>query len=183
MPRFSSVQIFSDRDTKVVSGYVGPDAAAVSSGGVSETNKQTKQAGRSVKSPRVDVERPTMTKGSCAGADSGAFDRYRLARNRERERLEQIELGARKEAEEEVFAAKVERNKRIADDRTERNRLKRQKKRAKASQRKLTTGANDNASTSESDDESDETTHVKPEVVLNTAQSTVSGSSSVSITA
>jgi hypothetical protein len=118
MPRFSNVQIFSDKDTKLVSGYVGQNG----SGG---ENKG-----------KLDTEKVVTTTGSCAGAGSGEFDLYRAARNRERERLEDLDAKLRKEAEEEVFAMKVSNNKRQAEERTEKNRLKRQKKKAKSSQRK-----------------------------------------------
>jgi hypothetical protein len=125
MPRYSNMQIFSDKDTKLVSGYAGGGPSATDDG---------KKGGRP--KARLETEKVVVTTGSAAGAGSGEFDLYRAARNRERDRIEQLEVNLRKEAEEEVFAAKVERNKREAEERTEKNRLKRLKKKAKASQKK-----------------------------------------------
>lgn len=135
------MQIFSDKDTKLVSGYVG--------------SGQTNEAKGAPKA-KLETEKVIVTTGSAAGAGSGEFDLYRAARNRERDRVEKLDAQLRKEAEEEVFAQKVNRNKREAEERTEKNRLKRmKKKKQKLANKKVAAASSSNHSDDDSSDEDD----------------------------
>ncbi len=129
MGRFTSVQTFSDLNTKVVSGYTGsgPDTGKVGGSG----------GGGGEKKVRVRAEVVTNIQGSTAGAGSGEFDLYRAARRREQVRLETLATKERSEVEAEIFALQKNKNKREAEDRTDKNRAKRLKKKEKSSQWKV----------------------------------------------
>jgi Protein of unknown function (DUF1168) len=110
MPRYTSTQVFTDTNTKIVSsGSYGGD----------NSNK------------KVKVEKVDNVMGSTAGAGSGEFDLYRSARRREITRLESMDKADKEEAERRLFAEKVERNRREADERTAKNASKRKRKREK----------------------------------------------------
>ena len=96
MGRYTSVQTFSDRHTKVV------QAAPAS----------TTSSGRAV-APTTD--RVMNVSGSTAGASSSEFHIYRASRQRELTRIEIMETEERERKEREDFASKVERNRAEAD--------------------------------------------------------------------
>jgi hypothetical protein len=105
MPR-TSFQVFTDTTTKIVNAY----------GGTGEANQG-----------KVPVDTVIFTLGSSAGAGSGEFHKYLGARNREKDRIEKIELSSAMEEEKVKFAAKIEQNRREAEERTKRNAEKRKK--------------------------------------------------------
>lgn len=115
MPRVSH-QAFTDSNTKVVNAY-GPGDGGKGGG-------------------KVTINRTEFTMGSSAGANSGDFHKYIGARNRERERVEELDKSAQLEEERQAFAAKVLQNKLEADERTRKNAEKRKKKKEKESMRK-----------------------------------------------
>lgn len=110
MPK-SSFQVFSDVNTKVVAGYV-----------------ENKAAG----SGKVVTERVDNVMGSCAGAGSGEFHMYLNSRNREKFRVESIDSQRKQEEEEKAFKDKLALNKRLDEERLQKN----AKKRQRAKQRK-----------------------------------------------
>jgi hypothetical protein len=118
MPRHSSFQMYGDRDTKLlVSGYVDKNSA-------------------SGKPPKVVTERVENVMGSCAGAGSSEFHLYLNARKRETTRMQEIEERERREEESKAFQEKILLNKKIADERTQKNALKRKRKKTKAAAKK-----------------------------------------------
>lgn len=111
MGRYSSVQSFTDQRTKVVeAGY--------------------KESAGGPKAARPEKVETVM--GSNTGAGSCEFHLYRSARAREITRLETIESSAKQAEESAAFAAKVETNKRLAEERTKKNAEKRKKRKQKA---------------------------------------------------
>lgn len=110
MPK-SSFQVFSDVNTKVVAGYV-----------------ENKTAG----SGKVVTERVDNVMGSCAGAGSGEFHMYLNSRNREKFRMESIDSQRKQEEEERAFKEKLALNKKLDEERVQKN----AKKRQRAKQRK-----------------------------------------------
>lgn len=116
MGRYSTVQTYSDQNTKVVA------ASAISS-----KNEQIEDKAKK----RLVVEKVENVMGSTAGAGSGEFDVYRAARRRELTRLDAIEAQQKAEEEARTFAEKVAKNKAEADSRTAKNAEKRNKKKMK----------------------------------------------------
>ena len=114
MPR-KSFQVFSDYNTKVVSGY-------------SESNGGTAQAAK------LKKERIENVHGSCAGASSGEFHMYLNQRNREKFRLESIEAKEVEDEEKRLYQEKVRLNKQLEEERTKKNADKRKRAKAKKSQ-------------------------------------------------
>lgn len=119
MPR-SGYQVFTDSNTKVVSAYGGSGPSG----------------GGGAKAGRVKVDKVEFTMGSSAGAGSGEFHKYLGARNREKERIEEMEQSAKVEEEKRAFAERVERNRLEAEERTRRNAEKRKKLKMKKEMRK-----------------------------------------------
>lgn len=134
MGRYTSVQVYGDHNTKVVSGY-----------------KEGAQTGGKPKIERVD----NSTTGSCAGAGSEQFHLYLSARRRERERLEQIDREETVKEQERLFAEKVAQNKRKADERTHKNAEKRKKKKLKKLMHKKAKIGKSSDGTDEDEDEDD----------------------------
>ena len=116
MGRYTTVQTFSDQNTKVVA------ASAITS-----TNEKIEEKAKK----RLVVEKVDNVMGSTAGAGSGEFDMYRAARRREMTRLDAIEIQQKADEEARVYAEKVARNKEEADNRTSKNAEKRNKKKMK----------------------------------------------------
>lgn len=111
--RYTSVQTFSDQNTKTVSGYKeGPTGGAGS---------------KPHKIEKVD----NAVSGSCAGAGSEQFHIYRASRRREMDRIDNMEKDFLVDKEEKAFAGKIERNKRECDEKTQKNVEKRKKKKMK----------------------------------------------------
>jgi len=126
MGRYTSVQTFSDENTKVVSGYAGAGQQA-SSDGKADGGGQPE----SYKRQRLETEKIIVTSGSCAGAGSSEFDIYRAARRRENIRVETMEKQDEEARRIKEFEDRIARNKREADERTAKNAEKRQKKKEK----------------------------------------------------
>lgn len=125
MGRYTSVQSFSDENTKVVSGYGGEDA-----GDKKEKAKSTDDDQES-KKRRLETEKIFVASGSCAGASSAEFDIYRAARRRELTRLEEIEKEVEEAQRIKEFEIKIAMNKKMADEKTSKNAMKRHKKKEK----------------------------------------------------
>jgi len=121
MGRYSSVQSFTDKKTKVVGGYKEAEGGAGAGGG----------GGARPAPPPPRPEKVDNVSGSSAGAGSCDFHVYRAARNREIVRLEQLESTRAQEAERAEFAARVEENRKEADARTRKNAEKRNKRKLK----------------------------------------------------
>lgn len=117
MPK-SSFQVFTDTNTKVITGLA--------------TEGNSNNGGK-----KVTVERIENIMGSSAGAGSGEFHNYLEARKRENHRMASLEDSKREEDERKAFAEKVMRNKAEAEQRTQKNALKRKLKNNKKDQRKL----------------------------------------------
>lgn len=93
--------------------------------------------------------------GSSAGAGSGEFHVYRHLRRKEYARQKFISEQAVKEDRDKDFKARLEQNKRKAEEKTERKRLKRLKKKQKRKNIKKTKTSDGNK-TDEDDDSEDE---------------------------
>jgi hypothetical protein len=132
MVRYSSVQNYSDQNTKTISSG---DKLPINGG-------------------KLIVERVENVPGSCAGAGSGEFDKYRTARRREIDRLNQIEQGEKSRLEDEMRQKKLEQNKRECEERTRKNADKRKKKKLRTL--KLKANKNGTASTKEVDPDCDD---------------------------
>ena len=114
MPRYTSLQTFSDQVTKKVQvPSSGADGGAAPSG--SGASNSTKDQVFNVRS-------------SNAGASSSAFHVYRQARSREMSRLEALEEEDKRQKEREELSEKVAANKAEADDKTAKNAAKRRKR-------------------------------------------------------
>lgn len=110
MGRYTSVQSFTDKRTKVVeAGY-----------------KESAGAPKAARPEKVET-----VMGSNTGAGSCEFHLYRSARAREITRLETIESSAKQAEESAAFAAKVETNRKAAEERTKKNAEKRKKRKQK----------------------------------------------------
>ena len=115
MPRYTSVQTFSDQNTKVVK--LG-ESSVSSSSSSSEAH-----------------EKVWNVRSSNAGAGSSAFHVYRQARSREMNRIGLQEEEEKKQKEREELASKVDANRREADEKTRKNAEKRKKRKLAAQQR------------------------------------------------
>jgi hypothetical protein len=92
MGRYTSVQSYSDQNTKLVTGY------------------KENSGGDGVKKTSAKVERPEKIEnvmGSTAGAGSGEFHMYLNAKHREERRIQSMEIIEKNEEETRVFAEKV----------------------------------------------------------------------------
>jgi Protein of unknown function (DUF1168) len=138
MGRYTSVQIYGDQNTKVVSGY--------------KEAPQGGSAGARPKIERVD----NSTTGSCAGAGSEQFHLYLSARRREKDRLEQIDREDTIREQERLFAEKVAQNKRKAEERTQKNAEKRKKKKMKKLMHKKAKPEKSDSNADGDDDDDDE---------------------------
>ncbi len=118
MGRYTTVQTYSDQNTKVV-----PASAIASMNEKVESESQAKK--------KLQVEKVNNVMGSCAGAGSGEFDVYRASRRREITRIESLEYEQKAEEEARLFAEKIARNKEEAENRTTKNAEKRNKKKMK----------------------------------------------------
>ena len=116
MVRYTTVQTFSDQNTKIVAAS-----------DISSKNDQVEQKAKK----KLVVEKVDNVMGSTAGAGSGEFDVYRAARRREMTRLSAIETQQKIEEDARIFAEKVAKNKEDADQRTAKNAEKRNKKKMK----------------------------------------------------
>lgn len=134
MPK-ASFQVFTDRNTKIIPSS-GNESSGGSSGG------------------KIQTERVQNVAGSVAGAGSGEFHNYLNTRKRERERVEEMEKTIADDEERKAFQAKVEANKKEAEEKTKKNAAKRQKKKEKRKlRRKLENGKE--VECKSSDEESD----------------------------
>ena len=91
--------------------------------------------------------------GSSAGAGSGEFHVYRHLRRKEFARQRMIEEDARREELDSEFQARLERNRREAEERVEKNRLKRLKKKQKMKGNKKAKKSADKEAEEESEDD------------------------------
>lgn len=110
MPK-PTFQVFSDTNTKVISGYTAPVPGKT----------------------KVIIDKIETVMGTQAGAGSGEFHMYLNSRNREKFRIENIESEKKKEEAEVVFKEKIEKNKLLDEERLKKNvekrkRLKEKKK-------------------------------------------------------
>ena len=138
MGRYTSVQGFSDQNTKTISS-------------------SSTSAPPGAPKAKLVTERVLNVHGSTAGASSSEFDVYRLGRRRELDRLNAMEQETRKAVVEELYVAKIERNRIEAEERTKKNAEKRKKKKMKKlinkKKQKLTDGT---TKTGENDVDSDD---------------------------
>ena len=81
---------------------------------------------------KVETEKAITVMGSCAGAGSGEFHMYLNSRNREKFRIESIDAQRRQEEEARKFQEKLEINKKLDEERLQKN----AKKRLRQKQRK-----------------------------------------------
>lgn len=144
MPK-GSFQVFTDKNTKVISPY-GPSGGGSSGAGGSSNGG----------SKKVAVERVINRHGSSAGASSGDFHDYLGARKREKDRIGSMEQELQIEEERKAIVEKVLKNREEADQRTAKNRLKRQrmKERRKKGNKKQKSNNGEAVSGSESGDNS-----------------------------
>jgi hypothetical protein len=146
--RYTSVQTFTDQNTKTVSGYKEtPEGGPV--GGVNKPH-------------RIEKVDNSVT-GSCAGAGSEQFHIFRASRRREMDRLENMDKVAAKEEESRLHNEKINRYKREAEDKTSKNAEKRKRKKVKKSEFKKTSDGN---KLSDDDDNSDESAAVVVETAV-----------------
>lgn len=96
--------------------------------------------------------------GSSAGAGSGEFHVYRHLRRKEYARLKDIEQKSLTDKLNDQFQAKLDDNKRLADEKTAKKRAKRQKKK-KNLKRPKTGGGDQEESKDSSDDSCEEDEH------------------------
>ena len=104
MPK-PTFQVFSDTNTKVISGYTAPVPGKT----------------------KVIIDKIETVMGTQAGAGSGEFHMYLNSRNREKFRIENIESEKKKEEAEMAFKEKIERNKLLDEERLKRNVEKRKR--------------------------------------------------------
>ena len=97
--------------------------------------------------------------GSQAGAGSGEFHKYREARRRERERLDAIEREDEERRTMEEYRARVETRVKASEEKTAKNRKKRDKAKAKRAAKRAktttTSGGDDVAAAAVGDDDDD----------------------------
>lgn len=173
MGRYTSFQAFTDQNTKLLPAYP-PEEVALSAGTNNvagtlsttnggavngyDTTKTSVDGKKDKEFKKVVVERVSNPHGSCAGASSSDFDRYRQARNREIKRLQTIDETEKRTAEEEARRNKLEGYKLEAEERTRKNAEKRKRKKMKLmNKKKQSKSTNSNESSGSSDeDEEDE---------------------------
>lgn len=109
MGRFSSVQAFADNNQAVRQVPYEQAAAKKDDDGF------------------VRPEKVVNPYGSTAGAGSGEFHTYRHGRNRELQRVRQMEAGAARVAADEKFKREKEENKQWEEERTAKRRKKRER--------------------------------------------------------
>lgn len=152
MVRHSTFQVFSDVNTKTVSGYQEP---STSSSSKTETGDNNSVKGSS----KVVTERVENVMGSCAGAGSSEFHLYLNARKRETARLENITVNQKHIDESKQRELKVEQNRLADEDRERKNADKRKKKKDKKIKKRKFSKTNSGdkiINTNDDDDESDE---------------------------
>lgn len=133
MGRYTSMQGFSDQNTKIVAST---STSTSSNNNGESTNQSSHATSTGGPSNKLIVDKVQFTQGSCAGAGSGEFDKYRAARNRELQRLKDIELKDKAIVEEQLYQARINKNKQEAEERTNKNRQKRDKKKMKLLKKK-----------------------------------------------
>mmetsp|Transcript_25880 Transcript_25880/g.24699 ORF Transcript_25880/g.24699 Transcript_25880/m.24699 type:complete len:163 (+) Transcript_25880:133-621(+) len=150
MGRYTSVQTFTDANTKTVSGY-----------------KEAPEGG----APKGEVNRPhriekvdNSVTGSCAGAGSEQFHIFRASRRRELDRLDNMDRVAADEEENRLHFEKINRNKRECDEKTSKNAEKRKRKKVKKSEYKKPSDGN-KLSDADDGDNSDESASATVTVV------------------
>ena len=97
--------------------------------------------------------------GSQAGAGSGEFHKYREARRRERERLDAIEREDEERRTMEEYRARVETRVKASEEKTAKNRKKRDKAKAKRAAKRAkttTTSGGDDVAVGDDDDDGEE---------------------------
>ena len=124
MGRYTSVQVFSDHNTKLVSAGAGYAASSSSSGGGGGGGAAQPKAARPEKAE-------VFVASSNAGAGSEQFHIYRAARRRELDRLDNIEKEANEMEAARIYEEKIARNKFEAEERTRKNAEKRKRKKSK----------------------------------------------------
>jgi hypothetical protein len=123
MVRHSTFQVYSDVNTKTISGYQDPSS--------SSTNSSANESSVVKGSSKVVTERVENVMGSCAGAGSSEFHLYLNARKRETARLENISVNQKLVDEHKLRELKLEQNKLADEDRERKNADKRKKKKDK----------------------------------------------------
>merc|ERR1712018_561451 len=111
---------------------------------------------RQEKDPNKAPEFVYNVMGSSAGAGSGEFHVYRQIRRKEFARQKHIEELKTKDELNEAYHAKLEENKREADEKTAKKRAKRQKKKMKKNKNKKTKVVETKKEKSETEEESEE---------------------------
>ena len=134
MPK-PTFQVFSDTNTKVISGYTAPVPGKT----------------------KVIIDKIETVMGTQAGAGSGEFHMYLNSRNREKFRIENIESEKKKDEAELVFKEKLERNKLLDEERLRKNvekrkRLKDKKKIMNKKKKKVVTTDGKDEDEDEDDD-------------------------------
>ena len=126
MGRYTSVQVFSDHNTKLVSAGAGYAASSSSSGGGSGGGGGAMQP-KAARPEKAEV----YVASSNAGAGSEQFHIYRAARRRELDRLDNIEKESNEMEAARIYQEKIARNKFEAEERTRKNAEKRKRKKSK----------------------------------------------------
>jgi len=111
MPKFSTVQAYSDSNSNVQTVSYQQATGGASDG----------------KGERVKTEKVVNAYGSTAGANSGEFHVYRQARAREMGRMETLRIEKEKRESDLEFQQLVMENKRQDEERTAKRRKKRQR--------------------------------------------------------
>lgn len=124
MPRYTSLQTFSDQSTKKVQLSSTTKGASSSS---SSAPSSSSSSGSSSSAASTE-DQVFNVRSSNAGASSSAFHVYRQARAREITRIGALEEDDRKQKEREELAGKVEANRIEAEERTKKNAEKRKKR-------------------------------------------------------
>ncbi|KAF9586629.1 hypothetical protein BGW38_000691 [Lunasporangiospora selenospora] len=103
-----------------------------------------------VKEPKDYVKN---VQGSSAGAGSGEFHVYRAGRRREYARLKAMDQDAKEERDQQLFEQKIQEKRYLDEDKTEKNRAKRQRRKQRATNnRNSKRVANDARSESDEDE-------------------------------
>ena len=144
--RFTSVQTFSDQNTKTIQSYrEGPVEGAGSK-------------------PHKIEKASAIISGSCAGAGSEQFHIYLASRRRELDRIGDMEEEFVKLEEDRIFAEKLMRNKLECEEKTKKNAEKRKRKKGKkiAAKKMFASGAkvvDDDEEEEDNDDDDDKNDH------------------------
>jgi len=135
MPK-PTFQVFSDTNTKVISGYKAPVPGKT----------------------KVIIDKIETVMGTQAGAGSGEFHMYLNSRNREKFRIENIESEKKRYEAEIMFNEKIKRNKLLDDERLKKNveKRKRLKEKKKMMNKKKKVMKNDGRVDERKDDDDDD---------------------------